>query len=74
MDFLNIGPVILGQTEEGVFDAQLVFAHDGQAGVPQQFVVMELRPSDGVLDGHEADGCGFLLEHLKYLLKSRATE
>ena len=48
---------------------ELVLSDNGRMRIPQQFVVVQQRACDCILNGEHADGCRILLEVLKDLLE-----
>ena len=74
MYFLDAVPVVFGQADEAVADAQLVFAHHLRAALAQQFVVVQQAARDGVLYGQHPDGMAVLPDGVEYLFEGGAAD
>lgn len=67
-------PVVVWQTHNTVFDAQLMLAHDGHRRLAQQLIVVQQRSCNGVLDGRHADGRRVLADGVEQLLERVAAD
>ena len=68
----NILPVVLGQTHNAVFDAQLVFSHYGHSAVAKQFIVVQQASGNGILYGHQCRSILILPQVAEHLLEGVA--
>ena len=67
-------PRVVGQTTDAMGDVQFVLANHRCARIAQQFVVVEQRTGNGVLDGGHSDDRRVLLDGLVDLLERRTTD
>ena len=74
VDLGHAGPVVVGQTADGMLDVQTVFAHDGSTRRAQQFIIMQQRAGYRVLNGEKANHGGVTSDILEYLFEGRAAD
>jgi hypothetical protein len=74
MDFGQRTPIVFGQADAIVLDAELVFAHDGHSIFAQEFVVVEEASGDGVLNGQHPYHRAVLLDVLEDFLERVTTD
>ena len=65
----DVLPIIFGETHDAVRDAEFMLAHNLHAAFAHQFIVVEQRPCNRVLNRHHANHTRVLLHLVKHLLE-----